>query len=111
MDWRRRRLYLLFTPELCRECLALLEIDQLGLDEIDRRILTLIIESFQGGPVGLSTLAASTGEEMATIEEVYEPYLMQIGFLARTPRGRTATPAAYLHLGLEVPADLQPKMV
>jgi len=87
------------THELCLESMELLEIDRLGLDEIDRRLLSIMIDKFAGGPVGLNSLAASTGEEMATIEEVYEPYLMQIGFLTRTPRGRVATPAAYEHLG------------
>jgi holliday junction DNA helicase RuvB len=88
-----------------------LEIDSLGLDNIDRQILQLIIEKFGGGPVGLSSLSAATGEETATIEEVYEPYLMQIGFLSRGPRGRMATPAAYKHLSLKVPASLQSKLV
>jgi len=81
--------------------LELLEIDHLGLDRLDREILTAICERFDGGPVGLSTLAASVGEEQDTIEDVYEPYLMQVGFLKRTPRGRVATPAAFQHLGLE----------
>lgn len=77
------------------------EIDELGLDNIDRRMLTTIIKNYGGGPVGLETLAATIGEEAITIEDVYEPYLLQIGFLARTPRGRCATAAAYEHLGLE----------
>ncbi len=77
------------------------EIDELGLDNIDRRMLTTIIKNYGGGPVGLETLAATIGEEAITIEDVYEPYLLQIGFLARTPRGRCATPAAYEHLGIE----------
>jgi holliday junction DNA helicase RuvB len=99
------------TFDLCQQALALLEIDSLGLDNIDRQILQLIIEKFGGGPVGLSSLSAATGEETATIEEVYEPYLMQIGFLSRGPRGRMATPAAYKHLSLKVPASLQSKLV
>jgi len=94
------------TPNLCQASLDLMEVDKLGLDSIDRRILQLIIKQFNGGPVGLSTLAASSGEETATIEDVYEPYLMQIGFLARTPRGRTATGSAYKHLGHTIPNDL-----
>jgi Holliday junction DNA helicase RuvB len=80
-----------------------LEIDELGLDANDRRILTTLIQFYHGGPVGLETLAAAIGEEAVTIEDVYEPYLMQIGFLSRTPRGRCATHAAYLHLGLQPP--------
>jgi Holliday junction DNA helicase RuvB len=87
------------TGELCNSALDLLEIDQLGLDRVDRKILEVIIDKFSGGPVGVATLAAATGEDLATIEEVYEPYLLQIGFLDRTPRGRTATPHAYKHLG------------
>ncbi len=80
--------------------LALLAIDQYGLDEVDRRLLTVLIEKFGGGPVGISTLAAALAEETATLEEVYEPFLLQIGFLERTPRGRKATRGAYQHLGL-----------
>lgn len=84
-------------------CLALkrMEIDELGLDATDRRLLTTMIKSYKGGPVGLETISAAIGEEAVTIEDVYEPYLMQIGFLGRTPRGRIATPQAYEHLGLE----------
>ena len=81
-----------------------LEIDRLGLDNVDRIMLEAIIRSFRGGPVGLETLAAIIGEEAVTIEDVYEPYLMQIGFLSRTPRGRCVTPAAYEHLGLKYEA-------
>jgi Holliday junction DNA helicase RuvB len=83
----------------CRAALAMLAIDEVGLDDVDRKILELIIDKFAGGPVGLATIAAATGEDMATIEEVYEPYLMRLGFLDRSPRGRMATPAAYKHLG------------
>jgi len=82
---------------------TMLEVDALGLDLIDRRILETIINKFQGGPVGLNTLAASTGEEMDTIENIYEPYLMQLGFLDRSPRGRVATALGYQHLGLKEP--------
>lgn len=81
--------------------LAMLTIDELGLDSVDRHLLATIIDKFQGGPVGLGTLAAATQEEMETIEEVYEPFLLQLGFLDRTPRGRVATPRAYEHLGLK----------
>lgn len=88
------------TKEDLEEAMKLLEIDDLGLDENDRKILKVIIENFQGGPVGLNTIAASISEEEETIEDVYEPYLIQIGFLKRTPRGRVATKKAYEYLGL-----------
>jgi len=91
------------TIELAHDALSLLEVDALGLDHVDRKLLATIIEKFGGGPVGLNTLAAATNEEMSTIEDIYEPYLMQIGFIDRTPRGRTATPHAYKHLGIGVP--------
>ena len=87
--------------QVAREALDLLEVDAAGLDRLDRAILSLICEKFGGGPVGLSTLAVAVGEEPDTIEDVYEPYLLQQGFLMRTPRGRVATDAAYAHLGLE----------
>ena len=88
------------TPDIAKYALESLEIDELGLDNIDRRMLEAIIKYYSGGPVGLETLAATIGEEAITIEDVYEPYLMQIGFLARTPRGRCATRLAYEHLGI-----------
>lgn len=91
------------TPEYARRALELLEVDALGLEPTDRRILETIIHKFRGGPVGLAALAAATAEEEETIEEVYEPYLMQIGFLERTARGRVATPLAWQHLGLTFP--------
>ena len=81
--------------------LNLLEVDQYGLDKTDRKILKTLIVNFQGGPVGLETLAAAIGEDTGTLEEVYEPYLLQNGFLNRTPRGRMASPLAYSHLGFE----------
>ena len=80
------------------KALKMLEIDQIGLDKLDRRILNTIIEYYKGGPVGLDTLAASIGEEKCTIEDVYEPYLMQIGYLGRTPRGRIVTELGYRHV-------------
>ena len=83
------------------EALSRLEVDHLGLDLVDRRILEAMIRHYNGGPVGLDTLAAITGEEAITIEDVYEPYLMQLGFINRTPRGRVVTPAAYAHLGIQ----------
>ncbi|MBI4812309.1 Holliday junction branch migration DNA helicase RuvB [Candidatus Falkowbacteria bacterium] len=85
--------------QLCQAAFQMLEVDELGLDRVDRKILETIIGKFGGGPVGLNTVAAATGEDMATIEEVYEPYLMQIGFLDRTNRGRTVTDAGHKHLG------------
>ena len=94
------------TLALCRQAFDLLAVDDLGLDEVDRYLLTTIIEKFGGGPVGLNTLAAATGEELMTIEDVYEPYLLQLGFLERTPRGRKATVLAYNHLGIMPPAGL-----
>ena len=87
--------------EAAEDALSKMEIDGLGLDNIDRVLLTAMIKNFNGGPVGLETIAASIGEEAVTIEDVYEPYLMQIGFLSRTPRGRCATALAYKHLGFE----------
>ncbi|KSU63841.1 ATP-dependent DNA helicase RuvB [[Bacillus] enclensis] len=92
------------TTELSREALELLQVDRLGLDHIDHKLLRGIIERFRGGPVGLDTIAASIGEESHTIEDVYEPYLLQIGFLQRTPRGRIVTHLVYEHFQLEVPA-------
>jgi holliday junction DNA helicase RuvB len=85
--------------------LEMLEVDHLGLDRLDREILSMICERFGGGPVGLSTLAVAVQEEQDTLEDVYEPYLLQRGFLQRTPRGRCATPHAFRHLGLEPPPD------
>ena len=87
--------------KIAKTALQKLEIDDLGLDSIDRKMLESIILNYSGGPVGLETLAATIGEETETIEDVYEPYLMQMGFIARTPRGRIATPNAYKHLGIE----------
>ena len=88
------------TMDIANKALEMLEIDKLGLDMVDRRILLSIINKFGGGPVGLDTLASATGEDAVTIEDVYEPYLIQLGFIARTPRGRVALKGAYEHLGL-----------
>jgi len=85
---------------VARKALAMLEVDELGLDDIDRRVLSTIIEKFDGGPVGLDTIAAALSEESDTIMDVVEPYLLQLGFLNRTPRGRVATRRAYEHLGI-----------
>jgi Holliday junction DNA helicase RuvB len=93
------------TQEVAAEALELFQVDPCGLDWTDRRMLSVMIEQFNGGPVGLETMAASTGEDTQTIEEVYEPYLMQIGYLHRTPRGRIATPSAYKHLGFTLPNE------
>lgn len=91
------------TPDITREALQRLQVDPMGLDLIDHKMLRAMIMSFRGGPVGVDTIAATIGEESQTIEDVYEPYLLQIGFLQRTPRGRVVTPAAYAHLGLPLP--------
>lgn len=89
------------TDEAAGDALSRMEVDELGLDAVDRRLLTAMIKNYNGGPVGLETIAAAIGEEAVTIEDVYEPYLMQIGFLSRTPRGRCVSPAGYKHLGFE----------
>jgi Holliday junction DNA helicase RuvB len=89
------------TLDVAQDALNRMEVDRFGLDEVDRKYLTIIIEKFGGGPVGVNTLAAAINEEKDAIEEIIEPYLMQIGFINRTPRGRIATPAAYTHLGFE----------
>ena len=88
--------------EQARNALARMDVDQLGLDEMDRKILTLLIEHFDGGPVGVKTLAVACSEEVRTLEDIYEPYLIQCGFLKRTPRGRVATVKAYKHLGIKM---------
>ncbi|RCX22436.1 Holliday junction DNA helicase subunit RuvB [Fontibacillus phaseoli] len=95
----------MITPEIARESLQMLQVDPMGLDLIDHKMLRAMITSFRGGPVGLDTIAATIGEESQTIEDVYEPYLLQIGFLQRTPRGRVVTPAGYQHLGLPLPEE------
>ena len=99
------------SQDMVNKALALLEIDELGLNAADRKILEVIIDKFKGGPVGLSTLAAATSEEQATIEEVQEPYLIQLGLLQRTPRGRIATERAYKHLGYEIPQESQKRLM
>lgn len=93
------------TLNVAEEALILLEVDPLGLDKVDRKLLKAMIEKFNGGPVGLDTIAAATGEERETVEDVYEPYLLQLGFLCRTPRGRKVTPLAYQHLGYKIPEE------
>ena len=93
------------TKEDANLALSRMEIDALGLDNIDRMLLTAMVRNYNGGPVGLDTIAAAIGEDPTTIEDVYEPYLMQIGFLSRTPRGRMVTPAGYRHLGMPMPGN------
>ena len=96
---------------IARKALDMMEIDELGLEPTDRHILETIINKFNGGPVGIQTIAAATSEEIETIEDVYEPFLIQLGFLARTPRGRIVTVSAYKHLGLPIPKDSQEKLL
>src|SRR5205085_11857576 len=93
------------TLEVAKAGLKLLEVDEHGFDEVDRKLLRTIIDKFGGGPVGLGTIAAAISEEKDAIEDIYEPFLIQIGFLDRTPRGRMATALAYGYFGLETPAD------
>ena len=102
-DYAEVKLSGVINQQVAAEALQLFQVDPCGLDWTDRKMLSLIIEQFNGGPVGLETIAAATGEDTQTIEEVYEPYLMQLGYLSRTPRGRTATPAAYKHMGFKPP--------
>jgi holliday junction DNA helicase RuvB len=99
------------TQKVAREALDLLAVDPLGLDDVDRRVLRAVIEKYHGGPVGLSTIAASISEEADTIMDVVEPYLLQLGFLDRTPQGRVATKAAYDHMGVEFSEQTQPKLL
>ena len=89
---------------MAKEALEILQVDKLGLDQVDHKLLMSIMEKFQGGPVGLDTIAAMIGEESQTVEDVYEPYLLQIGFLQRTPRGRVVTANCSKPLGLEMPS-------
>ncbi len=93
------------SREVARQALTMLDVDELGLDRVDRNVLGCMMDKFGGGPVGLDTLAATTGEDAVTIEDVYEPYLMQLGFIMRTPRGRVCTPAAWAHMKKEMPAS------
>jgi Holliday junction DNA helicase RuvB len=110
-DYAEVRAEGVITRTVSRQALDLLEIDPLGLDEMDRRVLFTIIEKYHGGPVGLSTIAASISEEQDTIMDVVEPYLLQLGFLERTPQGRLATRRAYEHLELVYPKDDQPRLL
>ncbi len=98
------------SREVAREALAMLDVDELGLDKVDRNVLGCMMDKFSGGPVGLDTLAATTGEDAVTIEDVYEPYLMQLGFIMRTPRGRICTPAAWAHMKKNMPAAAEAQL-
>jgi Holliday junction DNA helicase RuvB len=100
----------IITEEVAKEALHRIEIDHKGLDEMDIKLLQTIIHKFDGGPVGLETLAAAIGEEADTIMDIYEPYLLQLGFIERTPRGRLATRLAYQHLGLPYKRETQPAL-
>ncbi|HEU4894686.1 MAG TPA: Holliday junction DNA helicase RuvB C-terminal domain-containing protein, partial [Acidimicrobiia bacterium] len=95
------------TEPVAAEALVVYEVDDLGLDKVDRFILDSLVHKFGGGPVGLSTLAIAVGEEPETVEDAYEPFLLQSGLIKRTPRGRMATPHAYAHLGVDPPTDAQ----
>ncbi len=109
-DYAQVRANGIITRPVAGEALELLEIDDLGLDDADRRVLSTIVSKFDGGPVGLQTIAASISEEPDTIMDVVEPYLLQLGFLDRTPQGRVATPRAYDHLGIDMPESPQPHL-
>jgi Holliday junction DNA helicase RuvB len=101
----------MITQSVAREALDLLQVDPLGLDDVDRRVLKTIIEKYNGGPVGLNTIAASISEEQDTIMDVVEPYLLQLGFLDRTPQGRVATKSAYEHLGYTYTVEGQARLL
>ena len=103
-DYAQVRADGIITEDVARAALAMLDVDQFGLDDMDARILKAIIEKFDGGPVGVATISAAIGEDASTLEEVYEPFLVQQGFLQRTPRGRVATPMAYRHFGYTPPS-------
>jgi Holliday junction DNA helicase RuvB len=109
-DYAQVRASGVITHEVAVEALKLLEVDEFGLDDLDVRILKTLIEKFDGGPVGIQSLAASIGEDADTLEEAYEPFLVQSGLVQRTSRGRAATPAAYRHLGIQPPAGDQPRL-
>lgn len=110
-DFAEVRAQGVINRSVAQQALDLLEVDALGLDDIDRRVLSTVIEKYRGGPVGLGTIAASISEEPDTIMDVVEPYLLQLGFLERTPQGRTATRLAYEHLGLTYSRDEQPRLI
>ena len=109
-DYAQVRADGVITQQVARDALVLLDVDSLGLDDLDRKVLSTVIEKFDGGPVGLETIAASLSEEGDTIMDVVEPYLLQLGFLDRTPRGRVATRRAYEHLGIAYEESDQPSL-
>ena len=106
-DYAQVRADGIITREIARAALAVYDVDELGLDRLDRSVLSALCRSFDGGPVGLTTLAVAVGEEATTVEEVCEPFLVRVGMLARTPRGRVATPAAWAHLGVAPPPSVE----
>jgi Holliday junction DNA helicase RuvB len=106
-DFSQVRAEGVITAEVAHQALAMMDVDELGLDEIDRKVLMTIVDKFGGGPVGLDTIAAAVSEEADTIMDVYEPYLLQLGFLDRTPRGRTVTRRGYEHLRLKPPERIE----
>jgi Holliday junction DNA helicase RuvB len=110
-DYSQVRANGVINKQIAQEALKMLEIDHYGLEPADRRLLEMIIKKFNGGPVGLQALAAVSQEEPETIADVYEPYLLQLGFLGRTPRGRIATKLAYDHLGINYPKNNQDKLL
>jgi Holliday junction DNA helicase RuvB len=110
-DYAQVRADGIVTSKVAKEALNLLQVDPLGLDDVDRRVLKTIIEKYNGGPVGLNTIAASISEEQDTIMDVVEPYLLQLGFLDRTPQGRVATKSAYEHLNLPYNEGTQPRLI
>jgi Holliday junction DNA helicase RuvB len=110
-DYAQVRADGIVTLKVAKEALNLLQVDPLGLDDVDRRVLKTIIEKYNGGPVGLNTIAASISEEQDTIMDVVEPYLLQLGFLDRTPQGRVATRSAYEHLNLPYNESGQPRLI
>ena len=109
-DYAQVRADGVITPEVAAKGLEMMNVDQFGFDEIDRKLLLTIIEKFGGGPVGLSTISAAISEEKDAIEDIYEPYLIQIGFLNRTPRGRTVTQLAYDHFRASSTKGPQPEL-
>ena len=109
-DFAEVRMEGVVTAQAAQAALEMLEVDERGLDRLDREILRAICTKFDGGPVGLSTLAVAVGEEQDTIEDVYEPYLLKEGLIKRTPRGRAATPAAFAHMGLDLPEPHGPSL-
>ena len=110
MELKRKNYNTTLREDLIKR-LKMLAVDVLGLDDIDRQFLLAIINKFAGGPVGLNTIASAISEEMDTIEDVIEPFMLQLGFINRTPRGRVATDLAYKHLNIEPPANLQDKLI